>query len=184
MAPDSQVTTFLPSPSPALPQLPKSIVTRLGTSLALIKSQETPQWQPILQELQANGGFKKVKTEDVNKTIFLVPMTQRASLTDTLLSMIETSGISANVVTYDLLMMANAAKGNLEVVQNLFKRLKEGTDTIGRFMHDFGFLTLVSSETGAQSPHLWTSFEGILLYPGCGFCFCCFPRDACIRHQA
>ena len=148
MAPESQATTFLPSPSSTLPQLPKSIVTRLGASLALIRSQEKPQWEPVLQELQVNGGFKTVKIEDVNKTIFLVPMTQRAGLTDTFLSMIETSGKSANIVTYDLLMMANAARGNLEVVQSLFKRLKEGTDTMGRFMHDFGLLTLISSETG------------------------------------
>lgn len=149
MAPESQVTTFLPSPSHILPHLPKSIVTRLGTSIALIKSQEIPQWELILQTLQANGGFKKMKIEDVNKTIFLVPITQRASLTETLLSMVETSGVSANVITYDLLMMANAARGNLGIVQDLFKRLKEGTDTMVWFMYECRLLTSISSETSA-----------------------------------
>jgi len=141
MAPESQVTTFLPSPSPTLPQLPKSIVSRLGALPASVHRQETPQWELVLQELQANGGFKNVKIEDVNQTIFLVPMTQRASLTGTLISMIETSGLSANVVTYDLLMMANAARGNVEVVQDLFRRLKAGTDTLGWLMHDFSMVT-------------------------------------------
>ncbi|KAF8423853.1 hypothetical protein EV426DRAFT_111359 [Tirmania nivea] len=170
MAPETQVTTFLPSPSSTLPQLPKSIVTRLGTAAALIKSQETPQWETVLQELQANGGFKKVKIEDVNKTIFLVPMSQRASLTDTLLSMIETSGILSNVVTYDLLMMANAARGNLEVVQNLFKRLKEAKlapniRIYGHLLKAYSFTRDVASASAAfQEMHALGIKPNLIVY--------------------
>ncbi|RPB25521.1 hypothetical protein L211DRAFT_836234 [Terfezia boudieri ATCC MYA-4762] len=170
MASESQVNTFLPSPSSILPKLPKSITARLGTSLALIKSQETLQWEPVLQELQANGGFKKLKIEDVNKTIILVPITQRANSTDTLLSMIETSEISPNVATYDLLMMANAARGNVEVVQNLFRRLKEAkmvpnVRIYGHILKAYSFTRDVASASAAfQEMHALGIKPNLIVY--------------------
>lgn len=129
MAPDSQITSFLPSPTPIFPRIPLAIVPRLGSSLAVVGEEEDPKWEPILQDIRQNGGFKDMQVKDINKTIFLIPGSQRAQLTNMILSMIEESGVLANTFTYDLLMLAHTAIGNVQVVQTLFGCLKKCTRT-------------------------------------------------------
>lgn len=125
MASESQITSFLPSPTPIFPRIPPAIVPRLGSSLEVVAEEEEPKWEPILQNIQQNGGFKNLQVKDINKTIFLIPDRQRAQLTNTILSMTEESGVLANTFTYDLLMLAHTAIGDVQVVQTLFNRLKE-----------------------------------------------------------
>lgn len=129
MAPESQITSFLPSPAPIFPLIPQAIVPRLGSSLEVVGVEEDPKWEPILQNIRQNCGFKDLQVKDINKTIFLIPDTQRAQLTNTILSMIEESGVLANTFTFDLLMLAHSALGNVQVVQALFDRLKECRST-------------------------------------------------------
>lgn len=130
MAPESNIPTFLPVPPAVLPQLPRRIVARLGTSLAVVERETNPIWDPIIQEIQEHGGFKGLGINEVNKTLHMMSGRQRARLTDKILSMVQEAGLSINVITYDLLMMAHAAVGNVEVVKGLYERLKECSITL------------------------------------------------------
>ncbi|KAF8458225.1 hypothetical protein BDZ91DRAFT_800287 [Kalaharituber pfeilii] len=126
MAPQPSLSTsFLPAPTPLLPRLPEPIVKRLGTALEVIEKEETPKWAPILQQIQANGGFKDLEISVVNKMVFAMSASQRSRHSDDIISMLKESGVSPNTFTYDLLMMANADIGNVEKVQALFNQLKE-----------------------------------------------------------
>lgn len=126
MAPESQVTSFLLPAVPVLLRIPGAVVPRLGTTALALRVEEDPQWELVLKEIRGNGGFKDIDIKDVNKTLFLIPDDQRADLTDTILSMLDESGTAANTFTYDLLMMASTAKGDVKAAQNLYTRLKEG----------------------------------------------------------
>lgn len=155
MAPQG-IITFLPPLAPVLERLPDVFLPRLGSSMAVVAQEENPQWEPILREIKANHGFTDLQISQVNKVIFLIPTRQRVMLTETILAMVHESDVAANAFTYDLLMMAHAEVGNVEIVRKLYKSLKEG-NSIGSMCMISDLLTSSRRGFKTNSPHLWTS---------------------------
>ncbi|KAI5790728.1 hypothetical protein DFH27DRAFT_527694 [Peziza echinospora] len=117
--------TLLPRPVDLLPLLPRQIIPRLGASMALIEHERNLSWRVVLEQIRHNGGFRGLSIPVANKLIFLIPIDQRAALTDTVLDILEESEVTPNSFTYDLLMMANADAEKPYKVQQLYKQLKE-----------------------------------------------------------
>lgn len=132
MGPAQHAALYLPMPTPASELLPRTLQSKISTSMTAetatslttetVKKQD---WQVVLEEIENGEGFKGMSTGDVNAFLGMVNAPKRAVLSTKILRMMEEAGIQPTTVTYDRLMSAHAERENPETVKALWRELNE-----------------------------------------------------------
>lgn len=73
--------------------LPSSIQDRLGLAVKYLVSKEHQNWDLVLQQLEAAGGFGDIPEKDIRKLVYAIPKSQLSSLFPRIESMLQQASI-------------------------------------------------------------------------------------------